>query len=51
LRAANRVLRDALQQIADMDQLGQRADDLGRAARVARAALDGDGVTGGSDGS
>jgi hypothetical protein len=28
-----------LQQIADMDPHGQRADDLGRAARIAREAL------------
>lgn len=32
-------LKDALRQIADMDPGGQRADDLGRAARVARTAL------------
>lgn len=37
-------LRDALRVIADMDPASQRADDLGRAARVARAALDADGV-------
>lgn len=29
----------ALREIADMDPHGQRADDLGRAARVARSAL------------
>lgn len=33
------VLTAALQQIADMDPAGQRADDLGRAALVARTAL------------
>lgn len=32
-------LRDALQQIANMDPAGQRADDLGRAARIAHIAL------------
>lgn len=31
--------REALQQIADMDQFGLRADDLGRAASIARTAL------------
>jgi hypothetical protein len=33
------TLRDALQQIADMDPKGIRADDLGLAARIARDAL------------
>ena len=38
-------LRDALLLIARMDPQGQRADDLGRAARIAREALqDADGV-------
>lgn len=32
--------RDALRQIAEMDPLCQRADDLGRAACIARTALD-----------
>lgn len=35
------ALTAALQQIADMDPAGQRADDLGRAARVARSAIGG----------
>lgn len=39
-------LRTALQQIADMDPKGERADDLGRAARVALDALATDGVEG-----
>lgn len=37
--AAELPLHDALQQIADMDPAGQRADDLGRAARIARDAI------------
>jgi len=45
---ANKVLRDAedrgaltfaLQKIAAMDPWGNRADDLGRAARIARDAI------------
>lgn len=42
--ALARGLRDALQAIAGMDPAGQRADDLGRAARAARDALDALGV-------
>jgi hypothetical protein len=42
--ALARGLRDALQAIAGMDPSGQRADDLGRAARAARDALDAIGV-------
>lgn len=43
-KAGNAIVRavkleQALQQIADMDKAGRRADDLGRAARVARDAL------------
>jgi DNA-binding CsgD family transcriptional regulator len=34
------VARAALQQIAGMDPDGKRADDLGRAARIAQASLD-----------
>lgn len=36
-------LKDALREIAGMDPKGLRADDLGRAAQVARAALAADG--------
>jgi hypothetical protein len=32
--------REALRQIVAMDPEGKRADDLGRAVRIARAALD-----------
>jgi Sec-independent protein translocase protein TatA len=39
-------LRAVLEQIADMDPLSARADDLGRAARIAREAL-GDAETAG----
>lgn len=54
---ANKVLRDAeergaltfaLEKIAAMDPKGIRADDLGRAARIAREALP-DAVGGGKD--
>jgi hypothetical protein len=38
LHRENTRMRNALQQIADMDPEGRRADDLGRAARVAREA-------------
>jgi hypothetical protein len=40
------TLHTALQQIADMDPNGIRADDLGRAARTAREALSANGVKG-----
>lgn len=40
------TLRDALQQIADMDPKGIRADDLGRAARIASGALGVQGTAG-----
>ena len=36
---AMRSALEALKQIADMDPAGQRADDLGRAARIATAAI------------
>ena len=36
---AMRSALEALKQIADMDPAGQRADDLGRAARIASAAI------------
>ena len=43
-------LRTALQQIANMDPKGLRADDLGRAARIARDALGVDVPRGGEQG-
>lgn len=40
LQAAEQRLQTALEQIVAMDPKGVRADDLGQAVRIARAALE-----------